>query len=30
MNQRMDWMANEFEDRLDGLERHRVNDHGMV
>jgi hypothetical protein len=30
MNQRMDWMTNEFEDRLDGLERQHVNDHGMV
>lgn len=30
MNQRMDQMTNEFEDRLDKLERQRVNDHGMV
>jgi len=30
MNQWMVWMANEFEDRLDRLERKRVNDHGRV
>jgi hypothetical protein len=30
MNQRMDQITNEFGDRLDRLERQRVNDHNMV
>ncbi|KAL9375047.1 hypothetical protein Peur_031926 [Populus x canadensis] len=30
MNQQIDWMANEFRDRLDKLERKHVNDHGRV
>jgi hypothetical protein len=30
MNQRMDQMGNEFGDRLDRLEKQRVNDHGRV
>ena len=30
MNQQMDQITNEFGDRLDRLERQRVNDHNMV